>query len=330
MPALLTTLNNLIILGLGGVHVIDGHMSIGMLVAFQSLAISFSEPVQNLVSLSKKILEVKGDINRLEDVMNYKVDPWLDKTEETGDRVLARLDGKVELTNITFGYNPAGKSLVNEFSLVIEPGHHVAIVGPSGCGKSTISRLVMGLYEPWTGQILFDGKPREHFNRYEFFNSLTLIDQDVFLFEGSIKDNICMWDTTIPEKEIIQAAMDACIHEDIISRPGGYNSMVAEGGANFSGGQRQRIEIARALVKNPRILVMDEGTSALDPSTEEIFINNLKRRGCTCITIAHRLSSIREADNIVVLSYGRIVEQGTHESLMQIDKGFYQSLVQQH
>jgi len=203
-------------------------------------------------------------------------------------------------------------------------------VGPSGCGKSTISRLVMGLFEPWSGQILFDGKPREFYNRYEFYNSVTLIDQDAFLFEGTIKDNIAMWDTTISEKEIMLAAKDACIHEDIVSRPGGYYSLVDEGGSNFSGGQRQRIEIARALVKNPRILLMDEGTSALDPTTEAIFINNLKRRGCTCITVAHRLSSIREADNIVVLNAGIIIEQGTHEVLMQIENGFYQSLVKQH
>jgi ABC-type bacteriocin/lantibiotic exporter with double-glycine peptidase domain len=314
----------------GGLLVIDGHMSVGMLVAYQSLSMSFSEPIKGLIELSKKILEAKGSMNRLEDVMNYKVDPWLDRTQESDNRTLSRLDGSVQLIDITFGYSPAEKSLVTNFNLTIAPGEHIAIVGPSGCGKSTISRLVMGLFEPWSGQILFDGKPREFYNRYEFYNSVTLIDQDAFLFEGTIKDNISMWDTTISEKEIMLAAKDACIHEDIVSRPGGYYSLVDEGGSNFSGGQRQRIEIARALVKNPRILLMDEGTSALDPTTEAIFINNLKRRGCTCITVAHRLSSIREADNIIVLNAGIIIEQGTHEVLMQIENGFYQSLVKQH
>ena len=330
IPELLSTFNNLLILAVGGLLVIDGHMSVGMLVAYQSLSMSFSEPIKGLIELSKKILEAKGSMNRLEDVMNYKVDPWLDRTQESDNRTLSRLDGSVQLIDITFGYSPAEKSLVTNFNLTIAPGEHIAIVGPSGCGKSTISRLVMGLFEPWSGQILFDGKPREFYNRYEFYNSVTLIDQDAFLFEGTIKDNISMWDTTISEKEIMLAAKDACIHEDIVSRPGGYYSLVDEGGSNFSGGQRQRIEIARALVKNPRILLMDEGTSALDPTTEAIFINNLKRRGCTCITVAHRLSSIREADNIVVLNAGIIIEQGTHEVLMQIENGFYQSLVKQH
>jgi ABC-type bacteriocin/lantibiotic exporter with double-glycine peptidase domain len=330
IPGLLSTFNNLLILAVGGLLVIDGHMSVGMLVAYQSLSMSFSEPIKGLIELSKKILEAKGSMNRLEDVMNYKVDPWLDRTQESDNRTLSRLDGSVQLIDITFGYSPAEKSLVTNFNLTIAPGEHIAIVGPSGCGKSTISRLVMGLFEPWSGQILFDGKPREFYNRYEFYNSVTLIDQDAFLFEGTIKDNISMWDTTISEKEIMLAAKDACIHEDIVSRPGGYYSLVDEGGSNFSGGQRQRIEIARALVKNPRILLMDEGTSALDPTTEAIFINNLKRRGCTCITVAHRLSSIREADNIIVLNAGIIIEQGTHEVLMQIENGFYQSLVKQH
>ena len=333
VPALLTVLNSLLILGVGGLRVIDGHLSIGMLVAFQSLAASFTGPVQSLVGLGKKMLEVQGDMNRLDDVMQYREDPWLNRgplPQAQGGRVAAKLAGKVELNNISFGYNPAGSALVENFNLVLNPGERVAIVGPSGCGKSTISRLVMGLYEPWGGSIKFDDQPREAFGRYEFFNSVALVDQDIVLFEGSIRDNLSMWDKSVSDQDIMQAAKDACIHDVIMSRPGGYDSKLAEDGVNMSGGQRQRLEIARALATNPRILVMDEGTSALDPATEQQIDENLRRRGCACIIIAHRLSTIRDADEIVVLSYGHIVERGTHDSLMQIDGGFYSRLIAQH
>ena len=333
VPALLTVLNSLLILGVGGIRVIDGHLSIGMLVAFQSLAASFTGPVQRLVGLGKKMLEVQGDMNRLDDVMQYREDPWLNRgplPQAQGGRVAAKLAGKVELNNISFGYNPAGSALVENFNLVLNPGERVAIVGPSGCGKSTISRLVMGLYEPWGGSIKFDDQPREAFGRYEFFNSVALVDQDIVLFEGSIRDNLSMWDKSVSDQDIMQAAKDACIHDVIMSRPGGYDSKLAENGVNMSGGQRQRLEIARALATNPRILVMDEGTSALDPATEQQIDENLRRRGCACIIIAHRLSTIRDADEIVVLSYGHIVERGTHDSLMQIDGGFYSRLIAQH
>ncbi|MEI6454369.1 MAG: NHLP family bacteriocin export ABC transporter peptidase/permease/ATPase subunit, partial [Actinomycetes bacterium] len=261
VPALLTVLNGLLILGVGGLRVIDGHLSIGMLVAFQSLAASFTGPVQSLVGLGKKMLEVQGDMNRLDDVMQYREDPWLNRgplPQAHGGRVAAKLAGKVELNNISFGYNPAGSALVENFNLVLNPGERVAIVGPSGCGKSTISRLVMGLYEPWGGSIKFDDQPREAFGRYEFFNSVALVDQDIVLFEGSIRDNLSMWDKSVSDQDIMQAAKDACIHDVIMSRPGGYDSKLAEDGVNMSGGQRQRLEIARALATNPRILVMDE------------------------------------------------------------------------
>jgi ABC-type bacteriocin/lantibiotic exporter with double-glycine peptidase domain len=333
LPALLTVLNGLLILGVGGMRVIDGHLSIGMLVAFQSLAASFTGPVQSLVGLGKKMLEVQGDMNRLDDVMQYREDPWLNRgplPQTKGGQVVAKLAGKVELNNISFGYNPAGSALVENFNLVLNPGERVAIVGPSGCGKSTISRLVMGLYEPWGGSIKFDDQPREAFGRYEFFNSVALVDQDIVLFEGSIRDNLSMWDKSVSDQDIIQAAKDACIHDVIMSRPGGYDSKLEENGVNMSGGQRQRLEIARALATNPRILVMDEGTSALDPATEQQIDENLRRRGCACIIIAHRLSTIRDADEIVVLSYGHIVERGTHDNLIQIDGGFYSRLIAQH
>ena len=333
LPALLTTLNAALLLGVGGMRVIDGHLSIGMLVAFQSLASSFTGPVQSLVGLGKKMLEIQGDMNRLDDVMEYPQDPWLTQARlsaQVDGKSTPKLEGRVELSHVSFGYNRGGFPLVEDFSLVVKPGERVAIVGPSGCGKSTISRLVMGLYKPWEGGILFDDKPREAFGRYEFSNSVALVDQEIVLFAGSFRDNITMWDKTIPEKDMIQAARDACIHDFIAGRPGGYDSPVDEGGANMSGGQRQRIEIARALASNPRILVMDEATSALDAATEQKIDENLRRRGCTCIIIAHRLSTIRDADEIVVLAHGHIVERGTHDSLMAIDGGFYNRLVAQH
>ena len=333
VPALLTVLNNILILGVGAMIVINGDLSIGMLVAFQSLAVSFTGPVESLAGLGKKMLEVKGDMDRLDDVMAYREDPWLNRKplmQEKGGRKVSKLAGKVELNNISFGYNPTSSALIENFNLVLNPGERIAIVGPSGCGKSTISRLVMGLYEPWGGEIKFDDKRREEFGRYEFFNSVALVDQDIVLFEGSIRDNLSMWDKSISDQDLIQAAKDACIHDAIMSRPGGYDSKLEEDGANLSGGQRQRLEIARALAINPRILVMDEGTSALDPATEQQIDENLRRRGCACIIIAHRLSTIRDADEIIVLSYGLIVERGTHDSLMQIDGGFYSNLIGQH
>jgi ABC-type bacteriocin/lantibiotic exporter with double-glycine peptidase domain len=325
----LTVLNSLLILGVGGLRVIDGHLSIGMLVAFQSLAASFTGPVQSLVGLGKKMLEVQGDMNRLDDVMQYREDPWLNRgplPQAQGGRVAAKLAGKVELNNISFGYNPAGSALIENFNLVLNPGERVAIVGPSGCGKSTISRLVMGLYEPWGGSIKFDDQPREAFGRYEFFNSVALVDQDIVLFEGSIRDNLSMWDKNVSDQDIMQAAKDACIHDVIMSRPGGYDSKLAEDGVNMSGGQRQRLEIARALVRNPRILVLDEATSALDPPTEDLISQAIRRRGTTCLVIAHRLSTIRDSDEIVVLNQGSVVERGTHVSLMSMS-GAYAALV---
>lgn len=331
VPPFLFALNGLLILGIGGVRVIDGHLSIGMLVAFQSLVQSFTEPAGRLAMLSNKIQEVDGDMKRLDDVMRYPTDVWattVPLVPPDGQSLKPKMEGFVTLENIAFGYNRSQYPLVEEFSLHVRPGQRVAIVGPSGCGKSTVSKLVMGLYPPWAGNIHFDGKPREAYTRYEYTNSVALVDQDIVLYEGTVRDNLTLWDASIPENDVIQAAKDAQIHDMILARQGGYDSLIEEGGRNMSGGQRQRIELARALATNPRILVLDEATSALDANTEKLVDDAIRRRGCTCIIIAHRLSTIRDCDEIIVMSYGHIIERGRHDALMDIEDGFYQRLMQ--
>jgi len=332
VPSFLTVLANVLVLGIGGMRVIDGHLSIGMLVAFQSLVMSFTGPVSALVGLGAKMQEVKGDMNRLDDVVQYPADPIITQAPVRGSEAAPsapKLEGYVELRNITFGYNRADPPMVENFDLAVKPGERVAIVGPSGCGKSTVSRLVMGLYQPWSGELLLDGRPRMAYGRYELANSLALVDQDIMLFEGTIRDNLTMWDESVSEADMIQAAKDACIHDVILTRSGGYDGHIDEGGANLSGGQRQRLEIARALATNPRILVLDEATSALDAKTEKQIDDNLRRRGCACIIIAHRLSTIRDAGETIVLSRGRVVERGTHDELIVNPDGFYARLIAQ-
>lgn len=327
-PEFLYEFANVIVLFLGGLIIINGNLTIGSLIAFQGLLASFMNPVNSLTQMSMNLKHVQGDINRLEDVFRYSIDENVSRIVpvENEEDAYAKLEGFIEVKDLTFGYNPWDPPLIENFSLTLKPGSRVALVGGSGSGKSTIAKLITGIYQPWSGQILFDGKPREELKRSVITNSMAVVDQDITMFDGTIKDNLTMWDTTISEFNMIRAAKDACIHNDITIRDKGYEHNVSEGGTNFSGGQRQRLEIARALAGNPSILVLDEATSALDVHTEKLVDENIRRRGCTCIIVAHRLSTIRDCDEIIVLDHGKIVERGTHEELMNLN-GYYAQLI---
>jgi NHLM bacteriocin system ABC transporter peptidase/ATP-binding protein len=322
----LSRVSTVLVLGLGALRVMDGHLSVGTLVAFQSLMASFLAPLEGLGQFGTALQTLRGSVERLDDVLGHERDPAAPHKQQTLDEPLRRLTGELELRNVTFGYMPFSPPLVNELSLRVEPGQRVALVGGTGSGKSTIAKLVTGLYQIWSGEILFDGEKRESLPRSALVSSVCVVDQDITLFEGTVRENITLWDQTIPEVDVVQAAKDACIHEDITRLQGGYDARVTEGGFNFSGGQRQRLEIARALVRQPAFLVLDEATSALDPETERRVDENLRRRGCTCLIVAHRLSTIRDCDEILVLERGQVVQRGSHEQLLS-EGGLYKELI---
>ena len=328
LPALLAGLSTVAVLGVGAVRVMDEKLTVGMLVAFQSLMLSFLGPIDQFVSLGKSLQEVEGELRRLGEVTDHPADAELGTAPPAaGWSGPPRLVGRLELRNLTFGYTPGGPPLLENFSLTLPPGSRVALMGLSGSGKSTVARLVCGVYQPWEGEVLLDGVPRGRIPRPVLADSLAVVDQEFFLFVGTVRDVLTMWDATVPEEDIVRAAKDACIHQEIAVRPGAYGSRVEEGGANFSGGQRQRLEVARALVRNPSLVVLDEATSALDATTEGKVDENLRRRGCTCLIVAHRPSTVRDCDEIVVLDRGKIVQRGTHDELIRDPAGLYSRLI---
>lgn len=325
VPDLLGRLMLIATLGLGGYLIIAGRMSIGDLIAFQALLGRFSGPIQSLVNLSGDLQEMGAALGRIDDAQRYPTDPTLAPASvPAGEQ--HRLSGRVALRNVSFAYGPLDPPVLRDINLTLEPGARVALVGASGSGKSTLAKLLIGLYQPSDGQILFDGRLRSEIPRAVLTHSLAAVDQDVVLFEGTVRDNLTLWDSSVPDEVMRRAAHDALIDEVISARAGGYDSPVLEAGSNFSGGQRQRLEIARALMREPSILVLDEATAALDPLTEKAIDDNLRRRGCTCIIVAHRLSTIRDADLIVVLDKGEIVERGDHQTLIALG-GSYARLV---
>ena len=326
IPPILTQLANSAVLILGVYLCMTGEFTVGMVMAFQGFLGSFMTPAQTLISAGQTFQELRTEMERVEDVMKYPTDVEFNDDDIDEDADYDKLSGTVELKNITFGYSRLAPPLLENFSMKLEPGSRVAFVGASGCGKSTLAKLISGLYEPWEGEILFDGKHINEINRSVFTGSVAVVDQDITLFEDTIENNIKMWDNTIEDYEMMMAARDAQIHDDIMQREGGYRYKVIEGGRDFSGGQRQRLEIARVLAQDPTIIIMDEATSALDAKTEYEVVEAIKQRDITCIVIAHRLSTIRDCDEIIVFDHGKVVERGTHEELMALD-GAYTKLI---
>ena len=322
LPVMANALCSVAVLVLGAYFILQGELTVGMLMAFQGFMGSFLAPVNELVNGSQRIVEMRSQMERVEDVMKYPEDHRDSKQEI----LQGKLGGLLEMKHVTFGYSPIQPPLIQDFNLRVEPGRSVAFVGPSGCGKSTLAKLISGLYKPWSGEILFDGRPIESISNEELTNSVAVIDQNVVLFDDTIAQNIRMWDSSIEDFTVMMACNDAQIRADIVSRPEGFDTKIVKGGQNFSGGQRQRFEIATALAREPIVLIMDEATSALDPKTEDEVMKRIRYMGPTQIIVAHRLSTIRDCDEIIVMDQGQILQRGRHEELIA-QEGFYQQLM---
>ncbi len=332
LPGLIDALRSAAILGIGGSLVMTGEMTLGMLVGFYILAEMFLAPVKRFLEFAENRQALETDMQRFEDISKTDEDPVFSRRSPEPESIPTfngrlQLAGQLELRNVAFGYNKSRPPLIKDFSLVIKPGQRVAVVGPSGSGKSTLARLVSGVYQPWSGEILFDGHPRDQVPEEVLRQSISMVDQEIVLFSASLRDNITLWNPAIPDEVIFAATRDAQIHDEILLRAQGYTTLVEEGGANFSGGQQQRLEIARALVGNPTVLILDEATSALDAATEEYVDDALRRRGVTCLIVAHRLSTVRDCDRIIVLDKGVTVQCGTHDELIADRDGTYYKLV---
>ena len=332
LPGLVAMLRSAVVLGAGGSMVLAGQMSLGALVAFYVLAEMFLAPVGRFLEFADRRHALETDLQRVEDIHSAAEDPVFERRSPESESIATfngrlQLAGQLELRDVTFGFNRSRPPLIKDFNLLVKPGQRVAVVGPSGSGKSTLARLVSGVYQPWSGEILFDGHPRGEIPEEVLRQSISMVNQEAVLFSASLRDNITLWNPAVPDEAIFPATRDARIHDEILLRPEGYRTLVDEGGANFSGGQRQRLEIARALVGNPTVLILDEATSALDAATEEYVDEALRRRGVTCLIVAHRLSTVRDCDEIIVLDKGAQVQRGTHEALIADRGGMYYKLV---
>ena len=325
IPQLLTQIANIAVLVLGIWLIVENEFTPGMLLAFTGFLMAFMAPVNQLIALGQTVQEMQTQMERVDDVMRYPVDVPEEATEQQDAaewKGREKLEGRVDLKGITFGYSPLEAPVIENFDLHLEPGQWVALVGGSGCGKSTIAKLVSGLYDPWEGEVCFDGTPLSDVPRPVLRGSLAVVDQDIVTFDDTVSDNVKLWDNTIEDYAIILACRDAGVHNVILQREGAYSSRILPGGKNYSGGQLQRLEIARVLAQDPTIIILDEATSALDAKTEAEVVKRIRDRGITCIVVAHRLSTIRDCDEIIVLDDGKVVERGTHDQLLALDKSY--------